>query len=516
MAICRMRTWVILWVVVISQVVACTHLKMDGENPPPDGAAAPALAMAYRHIDFGSIVPGARVSRSLSLENRGGMPLIIGTVRPSDPFQLKAQVSKASIPASGTAQLQIELVPDLFMRGPFQGEILIYANDPDQRLAKVVVTAAIDTPIDWQPPFIEHVVRQGQRTNLPDLVVDALDGKAIGPLLVESSVPEVTAKVAALNDTSHVISLDMDTNLPLGTIEGEITVMTNHAEMPAIGIPMRIYIFGNLTVDAPVLELGILAPNVPASAKISLSQQTDRPTRIISVEPHLPVACDVDIDETPTGYQLTVNLTDTPPLQPLGGHLRIFTDHPTQPQLDVPVEGWVAAADPFALDGGGDSDDNIHQMLLYALYMEELLTPPKVIDDILGGHRDQRSLDQVLRAFASDNWHTRQRAMQVIGKLGQRQAVETIRKAVIEDPDEDVRAAAIAALVEVVGDDALPELELALQDNDEIVRMDAAKLLGEIGDPRAVPWLLRARADEEESVREVAKHALNQIAAASD
>ena len=513
MAAYPMKRWAVIWLLMLAQIAACYHQPPPGEPQPSGSVAGPALVTASSQVDFGAMIPGRVATRTLTLENRGGLPLRIRTVRTSDPFQLKIQLSDDTISASGSTKLRIELVPDQYHRGSFNGDILIYTNDPGQPVVKIAVTAAVDPPIDWRPPIIRHVVRQGQPTPLPDLMVVARDEKGIGSLVVDSSIPAVTARAKALDDGSQVISFDMDPHLPLGVINGHLTVKTHHPEMPLIDIPMVIYIQGNLTVDTPVLELGILAPNAPASAVIGLTQQGDRPVRITRVEPHLPVACDVDVDETPTGYKLILNLTETPPLQDLAGQLRIFTDHPTQSPQEVPTEGWIAAEDPFAVSGGNGTDDKIFQLLMYALFMEDLLTPEEVVDDILGSHRDRRSLDLVLRAFASENWYTRLRAMQVLGQLGQPQAVETIRRAVIADPDEDVRAAAVAALVDIVGSDALPELALALQDNDEFVRADAAKLLGKINDQRAVPLLLQAKNDEEELVREEAKRSLDKIAA---
>jgi HEAT repeat protein len=254
-----------------------------------------------------------------------------------------------------------------------------------------------------------------------------------------------------------------------------------------------------------------------ASAEIDLRQQGVRRVEVLRVESHLPVETQVELNKTQAGgYALTVSLTSTPPLQKLEGHISVFTDHPSHPRLEVPAEGWVSAADPFALISDADVDNRLYPLLLYALYLEESLTPEDVVEQILGGHRDDRSVSLLLRAMTSENWHTRQRAMEVLGQLGNHRALEAIRKAITEDPDEDVRRAAAAALVNIAGADALPELELALQDNDNMVRSDAAGFLGELNDPRAIPWLLRAKSDEDDSVREAAERALDNMTVKTD
>jgi len=210
---------------------------------------------------------------------------------------------------------------------------------------------------------------------------------------------------------------------------------------------------------------------------------------------------------------ITVRLTSPAALQNVKGHLNVFTDHPSEPVVQIPVAGWGWAHKPFDVIAADGSDARLADLVLAALYHEELISEAEFIPKILGGVRDDRAASLLLRAMSHRNWHWRERAVTMLGHLGNSKAIPQIRQAVTDDVDEDVRRAAAAALVKLAGNEALPVLLLALQDNDDWVREDAAVLLGMLGDQKAVSALKKALNDSEEDVRNAARRALKKLGA---
>lgn len=89
--------------------------------------------------------------------------------------------------------------------------------------------------------------------------------------------------------------------------------------------------------------------------------------------------------------------------------------------------------------------------------------------------------------------------------------VERIR-GLLSDPDEDVRAAALDAVLVLHTDDASERAASALDDPSSSVRAIAARGLGDLGDPAAVPRLAaRLASDPEASVRRRAAEALEML-----
>jgi HEAT repeat protein len=89
--------------------------------------------------------------------------------------------------------------------------------------------------------------------------------------------------------------------------------------------------------------------------------------------------------------------------------------------------------------------------------------------------------------------------------------VEVIEASAREDEDADVREEALAALVRLAPERALPALLRGLEDEDSSVRERVVALLSELGDPRAVPALLRALRDTDQDVAVAAGNAVESL-----
>jgi HEAT repeat protein len=103
----------------------------------------------------------------------------------------------------------------------------------------------------------------------------------------------------------------------------------------------------------------------------------------------------------------------------------------------------------------------------------------------------------------------RRRAARALAKIG-KPAVEPLAKA-LSDKDRFARRKAAQALGEIGDRRAVEPLIRALNDSDEIARRWAARALGEIGDRRAVEPLIEALSDSDGGVRRWAVLALAEI-----
>lgn len=81
----------------------------------------------------------------------------------------------------------------------------------------------------------------------------------------------------------------------------------------------------------------------------------------------------------------------------------------------------------------------------------------------------------------------------------------------LRDRDQQVREAAIAALVEIGGDEAANALAVALTDEHPWLREVAVSALGEIGGETAIRLLQQALSDTDASVKELAAAMLEQL-----
>ena len=104
------------------------------------------------------------------------------------------------------------------------------------------------------------------------------------------------------------------------------------------------------------------------------------------------------------------------------------------------------------------------------------------------------------------------KAIEILGKMGATEAVETLVEYVDADKDPGLQKVTFRALGEIGDEDAVQPLANKLLMDNDTVRPRAARALGLIGDSRAIKPLSEAlKADEDANVRAQAAWALRQI-----
>jgi hypothetical protein len=470
-------------------------------------ATAPALVVAPPTCDLGSMVPGERVERVVTLRNTGSQALVIRHVRPSNR-RVAAHLSVSSLSPGNKSELRIEFSSDVWEEGDIAEQVLIYSNDGDAPLTKVMIRGRLQSPITWAPKVLLLGLWGRHDTKpLPVVRFRSADGHPIGPLRVSSFVPFVEVKTEQEKPGVYTIQPRLDPAVPTGPLLGWLKVETGHPKLPVVALPIRSQVAGDLLARPSRLDFGIVEEAFPATAAILLTNRGDRNVRVLKVEKHLTTAADVSVSPKGKDWEIKVRVSSPSPWK-LDGHLNVYTDHPDEPVVQVPVEGWVRPKRPFDHLAASGTDVGLSGLLEAALFRIGKIPAQDIATKILGSERSDRSVSLLLHALEADSWAIRARAAETLGLLESSPALEPVRRAVTDDIDEEVRRSAARALVKIAGKTALPELLLALQDNDSWVRQQAAMLLGELGDSRAIPALTRALADEKPMVRDAVNEAL--------
>jgi hypothetical protein len=109
--------------------------------------------------------------------------------------------------------------------------------------------------------------------------------------------------------------------------------------------------------------------------------------------------------------------------------------------------------------------------------------------DTLKDVRDRESLTDILPLLTDADARTRRRAVQAMGTLGAKDAVQAVAQHLASDQDDGVRLAAARSLRALKGAEAAEVLVKALRDPNEAVRGEAVAALGEVGAKSAAPQL---------------------------
>ncbi len=120
-------------------------------------------------------------------------------------------------------------------------------------------------------------------------------------------------------------------------------------------------------------------------------------------------------------------------------------------------------------------------------------------------------LNSLSKSLNNKDPYIRKEAVYSLGELEDVKSIDLLSEILLNDKDEDVRAAAADILGDIGGEIAIDSLINALQDEDTDVRERVVKSLGFIGGDRAIQALKAALSDEDEDVRETTTEILEDL-----
>jgi HEAT repeat protein len=130
--------------------------------------------------------------------------------------------------------------------------------------------------------------------------------------------------------------------------------------------------------------------------------------------------------------------------------------------------------------------------------------------ETLGEIGDKRAVDSIIKMLKDVEVTIRFGAAHVLGGFGDKKAVNPLIEA-LKDKDKTVRFWAVNSLEQIADTRAIKPLVDALKDKDDLVRGAAAGALKEIGDETAIASLVDTLKDEKKWIRESAAEALVKI-----
>ncbi|MDD5135742.1 MAG: HEAT repeat domain-containing protein, partial [Candidatus Omnitrophica bacterium] len=121
----------------------------------------------------------------------------------------------------------------------------------------------------------------------------------------------------------------------------------------------------------------------------------------------------------------------------------------------------------------------------------------------------------LIEVLKCDDRFVCQSAIEVLGKIGDRQAVKPIIPA-LKNTEWTIRQASAISLGQIGDKEAIPALTEALKDKEEHVRESAAEALGNIGGKEAIMALVDVSEDEDKDVRKAVAEAIIKINAPAE
>jgi len=302
----------------------------------------PRLALEQGIFDFGTVERGVPVDHTFHLPNRGSAELRVDHVKSSCGCTV-AVVSEREIPPGGEARVSVTL-DTARLGGRTTKTVSVYTNDPDSPVVPLTLTGqvAADLIVTPSPLYFGHV-RRGDGSHHEVTVTPGRPGAHYAVERVEDTSRPIHARVEPRSDgPGQRVVVELDPEMPLGRFNETLTLHTTSPREPVMTLAVLGSVEGDLIVLPPQVAFGVTRGGAAPERDLYIRNRGARPVVVTRVVVPEDVAT-YTLRPVQDGleYRLTLRLRGGLPPGKVEAAVEIFTDHPDEGHLVVPLYAIV-------------------------------------------------------------------------------------------------------------------------------------------------------------------------------
>ncbi len=320
------------------------QMEEQKEENKPDPNVPARIVFEQPVHDFGTVEQGEKVTHLFRFTNQGGRDLRIESLKTSCGCTA-AIISEKVIPSGGEGTISATFDTSRFM-GEKKKAVSVHTNDPNQAVTTLTLQGEIRVEVAAQPPqlYLGRLRRGKQVTRTVEVVYDA--GSGITITKVENSHPSISVHTEALEKDGKQgkkLLVTVAKDAPLGRLNDQITVTTTSQKRPSIMIPVFGSLEGDLLVQPPQITFGVVQPGASKTRQVNIKNQAKNPVKITEVK-STAKGVEAEVTAVTPGVEYNVSLTISGDAAPgrITGEIKVFTDHPEESVLSIPLYGRVA------------------------------------------------------------------------------------------------------------------------------------------------------------------------------
>jgi hypothetical protein len=328
--------------------IAQSAPPIESATPPPPATPTgpPRIAFHESVFDFGKAEQGTQVNHLFRFTNQGGRDLRIESVKTS--CGCTAAVISSEVIAPG----QEGTISATFDTARFSGEkaknISVYSNDPAQPVTTLTLQGEVTVEIEVDPTqlYLGRVRRGEETIRSVDVLYDA--SKSIAITKIENSSPMLTVQAQDSEKDGRkgkklLVTLKKDA--PLGRLNDEIKITTTSVKRPSFEIHVFGSIEGDLVVAPPQVSFGVVRLGEGKAQEVSIKSRASKPVHIVNVQSsNADVTPELITIKDGEEYKLTLSAKSSGKAGRILGEVQVFTDHPEEKMLTIPLYGMMAEA----------------------------------------------------------------------------------------------------------------------------------------------------------------------------
>jgi len=329
----------VLGILIYAGILACL---------PTDDIARPRVHVYQSRVDFGEVVSGVPVERSVTIGNMGDAPLRIQNIRLTKPLQLLKV--PAQIPPGQEIRIPVRL-DTASLQGRFEGRIIVTSSDPDRPETTLAIEGNIVPGIQFSPMAAFYVV--GNRGQEKQSSIEIINHEP-GPLTIygiEHSGQRFTTNLEVVEPgRRYRLTLSLKSDGPSGRGAEPILIHSSsesHPRMQVIAntyLREKVYTFPEV-VDLGSIPIGFLRDNPTIARTLAQTLMVyELGGTDFRVEMRSEIPIRIRAERGPKGdrYQATIEwMPERLQAGPVRGEIVILTNNPEFSRLSVPVTGMI-------------------------------------------------------------------------------------------------------------------------------------------------------------------------------
>lgn len=316
------------------------------EHAAPPAPGGPRIVFSEPIYDFGIVEQGEKITHLFRFTNQGEQDLRVEDVKTT--CGCTAAVTSVNVIAPG----QEGMISATFDTARFIGEkvksISVYSNDSLQPVTTLTLQGEITVEVAAEPAqlYIGRLHRDEKITYTIEVLYDA--NKPITITKVENTHPAVQVQAEDLDKgdkKGKKLTVTLKKGAALGRLNDQITVTTTSQKVPLISIPVFGNIEGDVLVLPPQVSFGTIRQGESKAQEVRIKSRAAAPVHVLRAQSS---AADVvpEVTEIKQGEEYSVTLRTKGESKPgrIQGEVQIFTDHPEEKVLTIPVYGVINGA----------------------------------------------------------------------------------------------------------------------------------------------------------------------------
>jgi len=303
-------------------------------------AGSPRLVVDQPVADFGSVEQGTPVTRVFALSNRGDGILHVGHVKSSCGCTAVV-VSASEVPPGGEARIMATFDTSR-VAGRTTKVLSVYSDDPQVPVAALTLTGQVlaDLVLTPNPVYLGRL-RRGDVVSREIVIRPGRPGGTAAVLAVRGDHPGLRTRLESNADGTQRLVVALDAAVPLGRLSQELRLETTSPQQPVIALPVFGSVEGDVVVLPAQVSFGVTRHGAALERRLLIRNRGQRPLAVRRVAVPDSVEYSLRVLEDGLEYQLSLRLRDDLRPGTVSGEIEIFTDHPTEQRLVVPLHAVI-------------------------------------------------------------------------------------------------------------------------------------------------------------------------------